>query len=166
MVGASGANEFSETTKLFMLLGTYVSEQHGSRYYGKAMNITRRLTAAYDAVLANYDLLLMPTVPIKATPLPSPEASREEQIDRALEMIANTAVFDITHHPAMSIPCGLRDGLPVGMMLVGKQFDEPTIYRAAHAFRAVKRLEIDVAAAPVAPSKKGAIEKSVGGTSG
>lgn len=132
------ANEFSETTKLFMLLGTYVSEQHGSRYYGKAMNINRRLTAAYDAVLANYDLLLMPTLPVKATPLPGPDASREEQIDRALEMIGNTAVFDITHHPAMSVPCGLREGLPVGMMLVAKHFDEPAIYRAAHAFEQSK----------------------------
>ena len=132
------ANELSETTKLFMLLGTYVGEQHGSRYYGKAMNINRRLTAAYDAVLADYDLLLMPTLPVKATPLPAPDASREDQVARALEMIANTAVFDITHHPAMSVPCGLRDGLPVGMMLVGKHFDEPTIYRAAYAFEQSK----------------------------
>ena len=53
---------------------------------------------------------------------------------RALEMLANTAPFDLTHHPAMSVPCGLRDGLPIGMMLIGKHFDESTIYRAAHAF--------------------------------
>ena len=128
------ANELSETTKLFTLLGTYIARQHGSRYYGKAMNITRRLTAAYDSVLAEHHLLLMPTLPIKATPLPSPHASREEYVQRALEMIANTAPFDITHHPAMSLPCGMRHGLPVGMMLIGKHFDEPTIYRAAYAF--------------------------------
>ena len=68
------ANELSETTKLFTLLGTYIARYHGSRYYGKAVNITRRLAAAYDAVLAEYDLLLMPTLPIKATPLPAPDA--------------------------------------------------------------------------------------------
>jgi amidase len=128
------ANELSETTKLFLMLGTYINGAHGSRYYGKAMNIARRLTAAYDQVLAQVDLLLMPTTPMKATPLPGPEASREEYVQRALEMIGNTAPFDITHHPAMSVPCGMADGLPVGMMLVGKHFDEPTIYRAAHAF--------------------------------
>jgi amidase len=128
------ANELSETTKLFLMLGTYVLEQHGPRYYGKAMNVARRLTAAYDAMLERYDLLLMPTTPMKATPLPAPGASREEVVQRALEMIGNTAPFDITHHPAMSIPCGMVDGLPVGLMLVGKHFDEPTIYRAAHAF--------------------------------
>ncbi|MDP7547397.1 MAG: amidase, partial [Alphaproteobacteria bacterium] len=71
------ADEMSETTKLFTLFGTYINKQHGSRYYGKAMNITRLLTAAYDAVLADYDLLLMPTTPIKATRLPAPDASRE-----------------------------------------------------------------------------------------
>ena len=41
---------------------------------------------------------------------------------------------DITHHPAMSVPCGMVDGLPVGLMLIGRHFDEMTIYRAAHAF--------------------------------
>src|SRR5580692_5423348 len=77
------ANELSETTKAFTLLGTYIRKYHGSRYYGKAMNITRRLTAAYDAALAQYDVLLMPTTPIKATPLPGAGAPREEIVDKA-----------------------------------------------------------------------------------
>jgi amidase len=128
------ANEMSETTKAFTLLGSYIRRQHGSRYYGKAMNIARRLTAAYDAALTQCDLLLMPTTPIKATPLPPADAPREEIIEKALNMIANTAPFDITHHPAMAIPCGMSDGLPVSLMLVGRHFDEPAIYRAAHAF--------------------------------
>ena len=128
------ANELSETTKLLTMLGTYIREQHGSRYYGKAMNLTRRLTAAYDAALATHDLLLMPTTPIKATPLPASDAPREHYIDCAFNMFANTAPADICHHPAMAIPCGMSDGLPVSMMLTGKHFDEPTIYRAAFAF--------------------------------
>ena len=123
-----------ETTKLLTMLGTYIREQHGSRYYGKAMNLTRRLTAAYDAALATHDLLLMPTTPIKATPLPATDAPREHYIDCAFNMFANTAPADICHHPAMAIPCGMSDGLPVSMMLTGKHFDEPTIYRAAFAF--------------------------------
>ncbi|MCG8352720.1 MAG: amidase [Chloroflexales bacterium] len=128
------ANELSETTKLFTLLGMYIKKHHGSRYYGKAMNITRRLIAAYDQALARYDLLLMPTLPMKATPLPQPDVSREEYVQRALEMIGNTCPFDITHHPAMTLPCGMVDELPIGLMLVGKHFDEATIYRAAYAF--------------------------------
>lgn len=46
----------------------------------------------------------------------------------------NTCPFNATGHPAITVPCALRDGLPVGMMLVGRHFDEPTIYRAAHAY--------------------------------
>ncbi|WP_315834668.1 amidase [Bradyrhizobium prioriisuperbiae] len=128
------ADSLSETTKLFLMIGTYINNNFGPRYYGKALNISRRLTAAYDKALASYDLLLMPTTPMKATKLPAPGAPREEVIARALEMISNTAPFDITHHPAMSLPCGMVDGLPVGLMLIGKHFDEMTIYRAAHAF--------------------------------
>jgi amidase len=128
------ADSLSETTKLFLMIGTYINNIFGSRYYGKALNISRRLTAAYDQALETYHLLLMPTTPMKATPLPPPNASREDYVSRALEMITNTAPFDITHHPAMSLPCGMVDGLPVGLMLVGRHFAEATIYRAAHAF--------------------------------
>jgi len=131
------ADSLSETTKLFMMLGTYINNNFGPRFYGKALNISRRLTAAYDKAFADYDLLLMPTTPMKATKLPEPNASREEYVARALEMISNTAPFDITHHPAMSLPCGMVDGLPVGLMLVGRMFEESTIYRAAHAFEQI-----------------------------
>jgi amidase len=128
------ADQMSETTKLFTMLGTYIRNHYGLRYYGKGVNLSRRLAAEYDRVLAECDLLLLPTVPLKATPLPGPEASREEYVQRALEMIGNTAPFDITHHPAMSLPCGMGDGLPIGMMLVGRRYAEPAIYRAAYAF--------------------------------
>lgn len=128
------ADSLSETTKLLLLFGTYINNNFGSRYYGKALNISRRLTAAYDKAFEQYDLLLLPTTPMKAPPLPSTDASREEYVARAVEMIPNTAPFDITHHPAMSLPCGMVDGLPVGLMLVGRHFEEVTIYRAAHAF--------------------------------
>lgn len=85
-------------------------------------------------MLAQHDLLLLPTTPMKAQPLPRPGAARAEIIHRAVELIANTAPFDLSRHRAMAIPCGMSDGLPVSIMLVGKHFNEPTIYRAAHAF--------------------------------
>jgi amidase len=49
-------------------------------------------------------------------------------------MITNTAPFDITGHPAISVPCAKSDGLPVGMMLVGRHFDESTLLKIAHAY--------------------------------
>ena len=85
-------------------------------------------------MLAKFDLLMMPTTPIKASKLPEPGATREEYVEKALNMIGNTSPFDITHHPAMAIPCGISEGLPISLMLVGKHFDEPAIYRAAFAF--------------------------------
>jgi amidase len=128
------ANELSETTKYITALGVYIKKYFGTKYYGKAVNVTRRLTAAYDGVLAKYDLLLMPTLPMKPTPIPPADAPRELYVQRALEMIGNTSPFDITHHPSMTVPCGMIDGLPVGMMLTGKHWDESTIYKAAYAF--------------------------------
>jgi amidase len=132
----SRADELSECLKNTMLLGQYMTTRHGGHFYAKAQNLVRRLRSAYDTALRTYDLLLMPTLPMVATPLPSKDASIGEIIQRAFEIAPNTAGFDCTHHPAMTLPCGKVDGLPVGLMLVGKHYDEETIYRAAAAFEA------------------------------
>jgi amidase len=128
------ADELSDSLKITMLLGQYFTKHYRGHFYAKAQNLSRKLRAAYDAALANYDLLLMPTLPVKATPLPAADAPRSLYLQRAFEMIPNTAPFDATGHPAMTLPCGMSDGLPVGLMLIGKHFDESTIYRAAAAF--------------------------------
>ncbi|HUC17350.1 MAG TPA: amidase [Acetobacteraceae bacterium] len=128
------ADELSDSLKISMFLGEYFIRYHRGRFYAKAQNQARRLRAAYDTALESCDLLLMPTLPVKATPLPSADAPLALYIQRAFEMLPNTAPFDVTGHPAMTIPCGMSEGLPVGAMLVGSMFDESTIYRAAHAF--------------------------------
>ncbi|MDQ4076743.1 MAG: amidase family protein, partial [Chloroflexota bacterium] len=128
------ADDLSETVKLTMLMGEYMRGSYHGRYYAKAQNLARKLRAAYDEALESVDLLLMPTLPLKATKIPDPDAPIEEVVARALEMLPNTAPFDVSGHPAMSVPCGLSDGLPVGMMLIGKKWDEGTVLRAAHAF--------------------------------
>lgn len=128
------ADELSETLKISMLIGHYFIKHHRGHFYAKAQNLSRKLRAAYDAALSKHDLLLMPTVPLKATPLPPAGAPRELYIQRAFEMLANTAPFDATGHPAMSIPCGMSDGLPTGLMMIGRHYGESTIYRAAAAF--------------------------------
>jgi amidase len=73
-------------------------------------------------------------LPMKATPIPPPDAPRDLYIQRAFEMVPNTAPFNASGHPAMSIPCGMSDGLPIGLMLIGKYYEESVIYRAAAAF--------------------------------
>ena len=128
------ADELSDSLKITMLLGQYFTKHYRGHFYAKAQNLSRKLRAAYDAALGTYDLILMPTLPMKATPLPPADAPRELYIQRAFEMVGNTAPFDATGHPAMSLPCGMSDGLPIGLMLIGKHYAEPTIYQAAAAF--------------------------------
>jgi amidase len=127
-------NEVPPNIKLFTLVGRYIIERYGYAYYGRGVNRVRTVRRAYDAALAGYDALLMPTTPMKAQPLPDPGCSVTEWCKRGTEMLANTCPTDVTHHPAISVPCAMSDGLPVGLMLIGKHFDEATLYRLAHAF--------------------------------
>ena len=130
----SRADELSDTLKISMFVGQYYLKHHRGHYYAKAQNLARQLREEYDRVLGAYDLLLMPTLPMKATPLPPRDAPLALYCQRAFEMLPNTAPFSLTGHPAMSVPCGMSDGLPVGMMLVGGNWQEAVIYRAAAAF--------------------------------
>ena len=130
----SRADDLSETTKLVVLLGQYMQDRYHGHYYAKAQNLARTLKASYDDALNRFDLLVMPTLPMKATRIPAPDCSREEYTDRALEMIPNTCPFDVTGHPAITVPCGASEGLPIGMMLVGRTGDDATVLRAADAY--------------------------------
>ena len=126
-------NDLPVTVQHAMLVSEFVRRERGYQVYAKAVNLIRRLRAAYDQALMSLDLLLMPTTPMKAQPLPPANASVGVQLGAAFMNLGNTSPFDASHHPAMSVPCGLIDGLPVGMMLVGRRWEEATIYRAAHA---------------------------------
>ncbi len=132
--GRLDGEKLSETVKLTLLAGEWMQQAHHGRYYAKAQNLARTATAAYDQALSNTDLLVMPTLPLKATPIPAPDAPLQEYVARALEMIPNTAPFDVTGHPAMNVPCGMSDGLPVGMMLIGRHGEDATVLRASDAF--------------------------------
>ena len=128
------ADEFADTLKIATIFSKYTLDRYGGHYYGKAQNLRRRLRAAYDAALAVHDLLLLPTTVMKATPIPAKGASPQEITRRSWEGTRNTCPFNVTGHPAISIPCGMEDGRPIGLMLVGRHWDERTIYRASAAF--------------------------------
>ena len=128
------ANDYPTTVKVVTLLGQYMSDRYNGHYYSKAQNLGRSLRAAYDAALSQADLLLMPTLPMKAMPLPPADCDLPTYFRTALGMLQNTSPFDITGHPAITVPCGESDGLPIGLMLVGRHLDEKTVLRAAHAY--------------------------------
>ena len=128
------ADELSPSLKVSMMAGEYFIKNYRGHFYAKAQNLSRVLANAYDSALSRYDLLLLPTLPMKATPIPPSNAPLKLTVQRALEMLGNTCPFNVTGHPGMSVPCGMSNGLPIGMQLVAKHWDESTIYRAAHAF--------------------------------
>ena len=127
-------DEFSETVKFVLLTGGYGLTTHYGRHYAMARNLALQLRKAYDEALDRYDVLVMPTLPLTASTIPADDAPREEVIPRALEMIANTCVTDVTGHPATSVPAGLSGGMPVGMMIIGRHFEDSTPLRVAHTF--------------------------------
>ncbi len=131
----SRADDLSDSTKLTVLYGHYMQQRYHGRYYAKAQNLARSLKAAYDEALQEHDLLVMPTLPMKARRLPDDDVSREEYMDRAFEMLANTCCFNVTGHPAINVPIGMSDGRPVGMMLVGRVGEDATVLRAADAYQ-------------------------------
>jgi amidase len=124
----------SDTVKLTVLAGEWMQRAQHGRYYAKAQNLARVATGEYDGVLAAYDLLLMPTLPMRATLIPGPDDPLPDRVARSLEMIPNTAPFDVTGHPAMNVPCAMSDGLPVGLMVVGRHGAEATVLRVSDAF--------------------------------
>lgn len=132
--------------KLGMLMGEDAEARYRRHYYVKALNLARRLRDAYDRAMAQHDVLLMPTVPAKARPLPPVDVSPGTVIDLAFENIDNTCPFNLTHHPALTLPCGMVDGCPIGLMLVTKPFQEATLYAAAYAFEQSidwRRIDLD-----------------------
>ena len=132
------AQDYSVTVKLTMLLGRYLSERYNHHYYAKGQNLGRRLRDAYGAALERVDVLALPTTPMKAMRIPPPGASIADVLTAALSNIANTAPFDVTGNPALSVPCAFADGLPVGLMLVGRPWDDATVLRAGHAYETVR----------------------------
>ena len=125
------SDELPPTMKLITLAGNYMGEKYNGRYFALAQNLRRWLKRIYDRALSKYDLLLMPTTPQKAQPLGN--MGLEEYLDATLLNLYNTCPFDVSGHPAISIPCGTSGGLPVGLMLVGMHFEESSVLRAAFA---------------------------------
>ncbi|WP_064444890.1 amidase [Rhodococcus sp. YH3-3] len=128
------ASQFSETVKLVTLAGRHAIDTEYGRHYAMARNLEAHLAAAYDEALQRYDVLVMPTMPLLPTLLPADGAPIDEVLGRGLEMIGNTCPFDVTGHPACTVPAGMSEGLPVGLMIIGRRFDDATVLRVAKAF--------------------------------
>jgi len=129
------ARDFPPTVKSMWLAWSYVERNYGPSLYGKAQNLTRELRAEYDAVLDSVDALAMPTVPVE----PFEQDTDQDRVERIAEsglvpLGANTCPFNLTRHPALTVPCGTAGECPVGLMLVGDHFDDDTLLRIGDAY--------------------------------
>lgn len=118
-----------------LLVGGYLRESYGGRYYAKAQNLAVKLRRAYDLLLEDCDVLVMPTMPIKAPVRPEAGIGAAEMIKAALDgrVAVNTCAFNMTGHPALTVPVGPSEGLPVGVQLVAKVGHDEVLLRVSNA---------------------------------
>jgi amidase len=129
------ADGLPDTVKFVMLMARHMREQYHGRYYAKAQNLGRALKRAYDEAFGEVDVLLLPTLPMKALPLPTrSDLTPEEVLAAGLGINHNTCPFNVTGHPALTLPCAASEGLPIGMTLIGPAWGEAVLLRAGHAF--------------------------------
>lgn len=120
---------FGPEVKRRIMLGTYaLSAGYYDAYYKKAMKVRTLVKADFDRVFENYHVVMCPTSPTVAF-------KAGEKTQDPLQMYlsdAYTISVNIAGLPAMSIPCGQVDGLPVGLQIIGRPFDEGTLLRVAY----------------------------------
>jgi aspartyl-tRNA(Asn)/glutamyl-tRNA(Gln) amidotransferase subunit A len=130
---------FGAEPKRRILIGTYaLSAGYYEAYYGQAQKVRTMIAQEHAAAFEEFDLLVSPTSPTVAFKL-------GEKAENPLAMYLSdllTIPSNMAGLPGLSIPCGLSDGLPVGLQLIGPQFSENLLFRAGHALE--RALEFDV----------------------
>jgi aspartyl-tRNA(Asn)/glutamyl-tRNA(Gln) amidotransferase subunit A len=129
------AGDYDPDVSMRLMLGAFVTGVH----YVRAQQARAVIRREVDEALARHDVLLAP-----ATPIPAPGVEEREAMlgdgpsDVRSALIRLTRPFNFSGHPACSLPCGFTAaGLPIGMQIVGRPFDEATVLRAADAYQRV-----------------------------
>ncbi|NEX77787.1 Asp-tRNA(Asn)/Glu-tRNA(Gln) amidotransferase subunit GatA [Bacillus thermocopriae] len=125
------AEGFGEEVKRRIMLGTFaLSSGYYDAYYKKAQKVRTLIKQDFENIFEKYDVIIGPTTP-------TPAFKIGEKIDDPMTMYVNdilTIPVNLAGVPGISVPCGFDQGLPLGLQIIGKHFDEATIYRVAHAF--------------------------------
>lgn len=127
----SRSEGFGEEVKRRIMIGTYVlSSGYYDAYYKKAQQVRRLIKEDFDKAFENVDVILTPTSPSVAF-------KKGEKTEDPIQMYLSD-IFTISANlagiPGLTVPAGLSEGLPVGLQLLGKAFDEEIILKAVHAF--------------------------------
>ncbi len=122
---------FGAEVKRRIMLGTYaLSAGYYDAYYLKAQKVRTLIRREFDEAFKKYDALITPTSPTVPFKI-------GEKVDDPIQMYLSdvcTLPINIAGLPAISIPAGFGDGLPIGMQIIGKPFSEETIFRVAYAY--------------------------------
>jgi amidase len=119
--------------KLVHLMGTYLHENYHGSFYAKAKRLKGRLRSAVDSALERYDVLVMPTTDHYPHPYKAPTTVSEDVL-YGWTMVSNGGFLDVTGHPSLSMPAAEADGLPVGVMVTGRRFDDAALIRFARTY--------------------------------
>jgi len=142
-------DDISLRVKARLVFGDYLGDEYQHRYYARAQNLARELTQAYDEAFTDVDVLALPTWNDVA-----PELETIDSYDAAVQATketwestssSTTSQFNVSGHPALTVPCATVNGLPVGLQLVGEQFNERTLFRVADTFERAVDWESDIA---------------------
>lgn len=125
----SRSEGFGKEVKRRIMLGTYVlSSGYYDAYYKKALEVRTLIKNDFDRAFERYDVLISPTSPTVAFKF----GEKSNPLEMYLADIL-TVPINIAGLPAISVPCGLAEGLPVGLQIIAKPFDEKTLFKAAYA---------------------------------
>ncbi len=132
LISNSRSEGFGQEVKRRILLGNYaLSSGYYDAYYAKALALKQRISAEYDAIFEKCDVIITPTAPTVAY-------KADESISDPVKMYQAdicTVTVNIASLPAISTTCGYdENGMPIGMSIIGKKFDEATIIQVADAF--------------------------------
>jgi aspartyl-tRNA(Asn)/glutamyl-tRNA(Gln) amidotransferase subunit A len=132
MYKESRSQGFGPEVKRRIMLGTYaLSSGYYDAYYKKAQQVRTLIIQDFNDVFAHYDVILHPTTPTTAFKIGQ---NVDDPVKMYLEDICTVPV-NLAGLPAISVPCGFaQNGMPIGMQIVGKAFDESTVLRVAHAY--------------------------------
>lgn len=120
-------DRLGNTVKSSLLFAEHLTQEHGNEFYVRGQATRELLANGVEELFEDVDVLVSPTIPMLAPEWGDP-------IEDVFGAISNTAPFNLTGHPAISLPCGFVDELPVGLQFIGPKFGEERLFRVSAAY--------------------------------